>query len=35
MKFVQDVQFRVPMESMRDLEKVKDALDLEGTTSHN
>jgi len=25
-----DVQFRVPMESMRDLEKVKDALDLEG-----
>jgi hypothetical protein len=26
-----DVQFRVPMESRRDVEKVKDALDLEGT----
>jgi len=25
-----DVQFRVPMESRRDVEKVKDALDLEG-----
>jgi hypothetical protein len=28
---MQDVQFRVPMESRRDVEKVKDALDLEGT----
>ncbi len=27
----QDVQFSVPMESRRDVEKVKDALDLEGT----
>jgi hypothetical protein len=26
-----DVQFSVPMESRRDVEKVKDALDLEGT----
>jgi hypothetical protein len=28
---LQDVQFSVPMESRRDVEKVKDALDLEGT----
>lgn len=27
----QDVQFRVPMESRRDVDKVKEALDLDGT----
>jgi hypothetical protein len=29
-KTLQDVQFRVPMESRRDVDKVKDALDVDG-----
>ena len=27
---LQDVQFRVPMESRRDVDRVKDALDIDG-----